>query len=117
MAADTWVSTRPPICSTWVRRRLSSSSNWLERCWDSFISFPFLTHAAGDVVFCALVLRLDEDLVGLAEFDQFAQVHVGRVVRDAGGLLHVVGDDQDGDALFQFMHQFLDGAGGDRVEC
>src|SRR5512145_1924316 len=116
MAAETWVSTRPPICSTWVRRRLSSSSNWLERCWLSFMSVPFLAHAAGNVVFGALVLRLDEDLVGLAEFDHLAEEHIGGVVGNARRLLHVVGDDQDGDALLQLMHQLLDGTGGDRVK-
>ncbi|MPM67332.1 hypothetical protein SDC9_114254 [bioreactor metagenome] len=75
-----------------------------------------LAHAAGDVVFGALVVRLDEDFVGLAELDHLAQIHVGSVVGDTRCLLHVVGDDEDGDALLQFVHQFLDGAGGDRVE-
>src|SRR5574343_1222174 len=107
MAAETWVSTRPPICSTLVRRRERSSSNWLERCWLSFMSVPFLAHAAGNVVFGALVFRLDEDFVGLAELDHLAEEHVGSVVGDARRLLHVVGDDEDGDALLQFVHQFL----------
>src|SRR5574343_1709776 len=116
MADETWVSTMPPICRTWVRRRPSSSSNWLERCWLSFMSCSPLAHAAGDVVFGALVVRLDEDFVGLAKLDHLAQIHIGSVVGHPCGLLHVVGDDQDGDALLQFMHQFLDSAGGDRVE-
>src|SRR5574343_140104 len=115
MAAETWVLTRPPICSTCVRRRESSSSYWLDRCWLSFMSFSS-AHAAGNVVLGALVLRLDEDFIGLAEFDQFAQIHVGGVIGDAGSLLHVVRHDQDGDALLEFMHQFFDGAGGDRVQ-
>src|SRR5439155_703578 len=48
-----------------------------------------------DIGLSLLDFRLREDLVGLADLDQAAEVHEGGVVRDARRLLHVVGDDYD----------------------
>ena len=53
---------------------------------------------------------------GLAVFDQLAEVEEGGALRDARGLLHRVGDDDDGVAAAQLVDQFLDPRGGDRVE-
>ena len=47
---------------------------------------------------------------------RFVDHHHGGEIRDARRLLHVVGDDDDGVILFEFLHQFLDLEGGDRVE-
>ena len=44
------------------------------------------------------------------------EVEERRVVADAGGLLHVVGDDDDRVAALQLVDQVLDLAGGDRVQ-
>src|SRR5258706_7491311 len=72
--------------------------------------------AAADVVFGRADARLHEDLAGLAELDQLAEVHEGRVVRNAGGLLHVVSHDHDRVALLQLLHQLLDLLRRDRVQ-
>src|SRR5512138_2984286 len=53
-------------------------------------------HAAGDVGFGEVLLGAGEDAVGGAELDQLAEPEEAGKVGDAGGLLHVVGDDHDG---------------------
>ena len=60
--------------------------------------------------------RIREDLAGRIELDQLAQIEKCRVVRDAGSLLHIMGDDNDGELLFQFDNQVLDLGRGNRVE-
>src|SRR5579864_2647100 len=117
-------STRPPISSTFDETRFRSASNWLERCLSDMscslcslrCAVSGLAEAAGDVVFRFLADRLDEDLFGVAEFDQFAKVHIGSVVRTARRLLHVVGDDHHGVVAFQLGDQFFDTAGRDGIE-
>src|SRR5712671_3921361 len=105
-------STSPPICST--RERIESRSR--SYCLDACSLTAMLTKPSGDVVLGLLLRRLDEQLVGDAELDQLAEVHVGREVRDARRLLHVVRHDEDGDALLQVVDQLLDRGGGDGVE-
>src|SRR3954463_7749795 len=87
-------STRPPSAaraSGWNRDRGRTA-------WRRAPRYP-LAEPPGDVVLGLLFLRLDEDLVRHAEFDQLAEVHVGGEVRDARRLLHVVRHDEDGDAF------------------
>jgi hypothetical protein len=60
--------------------------------------------------------RRGEYLLGLAEFDQVAEIHEGGVVRDACGLLHIVRDDDDRVVGLQFVDQFLDLRCRDRIE-
>ena len=55
-------------------------------------------------------------MIGLAEFHQFAQVHIGRVVGAAGSLLHIVRDDGDRVVALQFADQLFDLRGRDRVQ-
>lgn len=74
------------------------------------------TKPARDVILGLLVLRFDKDGVGDIEFDQFAHIHIGGIVGDPGGLLHVVGDDQDGDLVLEVGDQFFDAGGCDRVQ-
>src|SRR5436190_16189100 len=62
-----------------------------------------LAEAAGDVVLGASIARRGEYLVGVVELDQLAQIHEGRLVGYARGLLHVVGDDGDRVVLGQFL--------------
>ena len=64
----------------------------------------------------ALILGLDEDGVRGVELDHFAQVHVGREIGHAGRLLHIVGDDQDGDLILEIRDEFLDAGRGNRVQ-
>src|SRR3977135_3166631 len=72
--------------------------------------------AAGDVVLGALVGRGGEDFLRLAELDEFAQEHEGRVVGDAGGLLHVMGHDGDRGVLAKLADELFDLGGRDRIE-
>src|SRR6266702_7162062 len=79
-------STRPPISSTFEDTAFRSASNWLDRCL-SDMSYSLsscaqrLAETARDVVFRFLAERLDEDFLGVAEFDQLTQVHIRSVVR------------------------------------
>src|SRR5712671_4594894 len=90
-------STRPPICSTLERIESRSRSY----CFDACSLTPMMPtclsrrspESAGDVVLGLLHLRLDEQLVGDAELDHLAKVHVGGEIRHPCRLLHVVGDD------------------------
>src|SRR3954468_23784612 len=109
-------STSPPICSTRERIESRSRSYCFDACSLAPMGDPRLAEPAGDVVLGLLLLRLDEQLVGDAELDHLAQIHVGREIRHARRLLHVVGDDQDRDALLQVVDQLLDQRGRDRVE-
>src|SRR5207248_7566395 len=72
--------------------------------------------AAGDIVPGPLLVRVGEDLAGLPELDQLAQVEEGRTLRDARRLLHIVSDDHDREALAQLVNQFFDLGRRDRVE-
>ena len=54
--------------------------------------------------------------LGLAIFDQLAEVEEGGALRHARRLLHVVGDDDDRVAAAQLVDQLLDLGGGDRIE-
>src|SRR5512145_323171 len=108
-------STSPPMASTRERIEPRSRSYCLEACSVISMRRP-LSEPAGDVVLGLLHLGLDEELVGHAELDQVAEVHVGGEVRHARRLLHVVRHDEDGHALLEVVHQLLDRGRGDRVE-
>lgn len=81
-----------------------------------------LAEAAGDVVLRGLLAGVGEDLLGVVDFDQPPrlscrfQVEERGVVADPGGLLHVVGDDDDRVVLLQLTDQLLDGHRRDRVQ-
>ena len=64
--------------------------------------------SAGDVVLGQLLLRIGEHQVRRADLHQIAQVKVGRALRDACRLLHVVGHDRDGVIPPQLVDQILD---------
>ena len=57
-----------------------------------------------------------EDLGGGAVLDELAEVHEAGEIGDAGGLLHVVGDDEDGHFVLEGEDHVLDFRRGDRVE-
>src|SRR5215212_9271966 len=85
---------RPP--SAWV----SSSASCSRKRWRVSIGIA-LSELAGDVLLGLLVLRVGEDLLGLAHLDELTRltarldVEERRVVAGPAGLLHVVGDDHD----------------------
>src|SRR3984893_12499682 len=107
-------SARPPISATSRVNSCRSLSNALAVCSEAMLLSS--AEPAGDVVLGTSIARRGEYLVSFAEFDQLAEVHEGGLVRDARGLLHVVGDDVDCVVLRQFLDQFLDLGGRTRIE-
>src|SRR6478735_3775576 len=107
-------SARPPISATSRVNSCRSLSNALAVCSEAM--FFSSAEPAGDVVLGASIARRGEDLAGLVEFDQLPKIHEGGLVRDARRLLHVMGDDGDRVVLRQFLDQFLDLRGRDRIE-
>src|SRR5690606_16843202 len=77
---------------------------------------PASPEAAGDVVLGLLLRGIGEDRLRGAVLDQIAQVHEGGEVGHARGLLHVVGDDDDGVVALELLDQLFDAAGRDGVE-
>src|SRR4051812_29523959 len=109
-------SARPPI---WLimARSWSSSSSKAFNVWGCPVAICLSSAvAAGDVVAGALDPGVGEDLRRLPELDESAEVEEGGLLRDPRGLLHVMGDDDDGVSPVKLVDQFLDLGGGDRVE-
>jgi|GEM_PF-4497968 len=75
-----------------------------------------LTKLAGNVILSGFLLRCGEDKIGVTKFDQFSQIHIGRIVGNPRGLLHIVGDNDDGVIFFQFEDQVFDMCSRDWVE-
>src|SRR6266849_11112667 len=107
-------SARPPISATSRVNSCRSLSKALAVCSEAM--FFSSAEPAGDVVLGTSIARRRENLAGLVEFDQLTQIHEGGLVRDPRGLLHVMCDDGDGVVLRQFLDQFLDLGGGNRIE-
>src|SRR5712672_3732778 len=107
-------SARPPISATSRVNSCRSLSNALAVCSETMVVSS--AEPAGDVVLGASIARRGEYLVGFVEFDQLAKIHEGGLVRDPRRLLHIMGDDGDGVVLRQFLDQFLDSRGRDRIE-
>src|ERR1700722_5423740 len=107
-------SARPPISATSRVSSCRSPSNAL-----AVFSVAILLSSAepaGNVVLGASIARRGEYPVGFVEFDQLAEIHERGFIGDSRGLLHVMGDDGDGVVLRQFLDQFLDLGGRDRIE-
>src|SRR3546814_1805299 len=120
---------RPPILprpgplfpDTTLFRSFSSSSKALTVC---SLTIAIVTSfrgygsaiAAGDIILGAVLLRVGEDIGGLAVFDQRPEVEKGGALRHAGRLLHIVGEDHDRIFAAQVVDKFLDLRGRDRVE-
>ena len=60
-----------------------------------------LTESAGNIVFRFLLLRVSKDLSRRANLYNTPLVKEGSLVGDTRGLLHVVGNNHDGDTLFK----------------
>src|SRR4051812_7185376 len=108
-------STRPPISATSRVNSCRSPSKAFAVCSEA-MSVLSSTEPAGDVVLRAAIGRRRENPVGFVELDQLAEIHEGGLVGNARGLLHVMGDDGDGVVFRQFLDQFLDSGGRNRVE-
>src|SRR5210317_2397681 len=77
--------------------------------------FNSSTKPSGDVILGLGIVWVGENLIGGTELDNLPFVEKGRVVRDAGSLLHIVGDDDDGVMLFQGVNQLFNACRGDRI--
>src|SRR5882724_1185969 len=110
-------SASPPISAT-IRARSCRSRSKAFAVWGSTIisTLHASAEAAGDVVLGAPIARRGKHLAGRAEFDQLAEIHEGREIGDARGLLHVVGHDHDRVVGLQLVDQFLDLGGRDRIK-
>src|SRR5690606_38128119 len=71
---------------------------------------------ACDIVFGSLFLRVGEYFRSNSVFHHFAQMKERRSLRYTGGLLHGMGNDDDGIAAIQVVDKFLDPRGRDRIE-
>src|SRR6266481_6960092 len=107
-------SARPPISATSRVSSWRSLSNALAVCSETMVVSS--AEPAGDVVLRASIARRGEYLAGVVELDQLTEIHERGLVGDARGLLHVMGDDRDRIVLGQFLDQFLDLGGRNRVE-
>src|SRR5689334_8463597 len=110
MTRRIWSSTSPPIASRVCLR--ASSSSWKCRA----MAASALPEPTGDVVFRSLVAGGREHLLGDPELDELAEQEEAGPLGDPRGLLHVVGDDRDGQLLLEVVDQLLDLGGGDGVE-
>src|SRR3954451_8793951 len=107
-------SARPPISATSRVSSWRSVSKAFAVCSEPMSVSS--AEPAGDVILRAPIGRRREDLAGVVELDQLAEIHEGGLVGDAGRLLHVVSDDRDRVVLGELLDQLLDLGGRDRVE-
>ena len=75
-----------------------------------------LAEPTSNILFRLLFRGLGKDFLGLPEFNNVTLEKEGGEVGDPGGLLHVVGHDDDGIAFFEAVNQFFDLGGGDGVD-
>src|SRR5215475_9637750 len=126
----TCFSARPPISAT-MRERSCRSVSKAFIVWSDIVMFRLsafgaltfpasrshaLAKASCNVVLRATIVRGGEDTGGLTKLDQLAEVHEGREIRHASGLLHVVGHDGDRVVVLEFVDQLFDLCRGDRIE-
>src|SRR5215467_2532814 len=126
----TCFSARPPISAT-MRERSCRSVSKAFIVWSDIVIFRLsafgaltfsayrshaLAKASCNVVLRATIVRGGEDAGGLTKLDQLAEVHEGREIGYACGLLHVVGHDGDCVVVLEFVDQLFDLCRGDRVE-
>src|SRR5713101_8477664 len=71
--------------------------------------------AAGDVVFGLAFFGAGEDCSRVADLDEPAEVEERGALRNAGGLLHVVGHDDDREGAAELGDEVLDLGGGDGI--
>ena len=75
-----------------------------------------LPESAGDIVAGQLMPGVSKDLSGFSHLDQIAEMEVGGALGYARGLLHGVGNDDDGVVLPEFVDQLFDPGRGDGVQ-
>src|SRR5688572_23419163 len=76
-----------------------------ENMGDSYAKLP---KTSGNIIFRLFVFRLDENRVCDIKLDKLAEIHIRGVIRHTRGLLHIVGNDQNGNLILQIGDEFLD---------
>lgn len=74
------------------------------------------TEAPGNIILCTGIFGVGENNGGSVVLDQFTQVKKRGLIADSSGLLHVMGDDNDGVFIFQGIDQVLDLSRGNRIQ-
>ena len=74
------------------------------------------SEAAGDIRLRARIRGRRKQVRRGSEFNKLAGEKKCGVIADAGGLLHVVGNDGDGAEIFQLHEEFFDFRRADRIE-
>src|SRR5437870_4211289 len=97
------------MVSSFSFRAVISSSKWIINSVQS-------TEPSRDVVFRLFLRRAGENSASGVEFNQLAEIKERGEIGDARGLLHVVGNDDNGVILLQFQNQVLDFRRRERVE-
>src|SRR5580704_931605 len=83
------------------------------------VQLPWLStssKAAGDISLRPRVARPGEELRSGTELDELASEQESREIADARGLLHVVGDGNDGAEVLQLHEELFDFRGTDGIE-
>jgi hypothetical protein len=75
-----------------------------------------LTETAGYVIFSLFLGGILKDRLGNVELNQLAQEEEPGKIGQAGGLLHVVGDDDNGCNVLDLKEQLFNFQGGDGIE-
>ena len=104
------------LCSLQPQQILQSDPVARPECRTERCLPQLLAEAAGDVSLGAGVRRRGEKLGRGAALDDFSFQKKRGHVADAGGLLHVMGDDDHGAGELQLHHQLLDLGGADGVQ-
>src|SRR5689334_17647481 len=106
-------TTRSSPPRAWFSRLPSSAWKWARMSWATARPLPELPR---DVLLCPRVVGLGEDGVGRADLDELAVEHERRRVGHSRGLLHVVGDDDDRQAVLELVDELLDLQRRDRIQ-
>ena len=74
-----------------------------------------LTEAARNVILCSAIGWDRKDRFRFSKFDEFTHEEEASIVRDSGGLLHVVGHDNNREGVFERKEELFNLACRDRV--
>ena len=76
-----------------------------------------LAHLAADVALGLRHLRIVENISRGCVLDEFAQKEESGGVRNASGLFHVVGHDDDGEVVAELQNQLFNLGSSDGIKC
>src|SRR5919201_6714959 len=109
-SSTSWCSSASSVRSSVTTTMSSAPRHWdssaRSSSWKCSLAVATgLPELAGHVALRPLVVRVDEDLLGRPDLHELAVEHEGGRVGHAGGLLHVVRDDDDRHARLELLHE------------